>query len=245
MLVTSRVTYVADNYGAVFERLFERCAPHLAGLLVIDNLSAALVRKTLGLYLAGCRGIASTLLRNMLGLPWCRRERWFEQRRLPVRRVRSLNDAPTVRWLREQQVDLLVNLRTRCIFQQAVLSAPALGCLNVHHGLLPHQRGAMCDLWALAEGEAAGFSIHRMSATLDGGGILLRQPTSEPGEKNYARHLARTTPIEAERLADLLGRIAATGAWPPEQPNADAQAIYRQTPDHRQIRALRQAGMVL
>lgn len=51
------------------------------------------------------------------------------------------------------------------------------GTLNWHHGLAPRYRGSDCVLWAMANGEfdQVGFTIHRVSAVVDGGGVLLQR----------------------------------------------------------------------
>src|SRR5690606_15184406 len=72
----------------------------------------------------------------------------------------NINTPEALNVVRDHKIDLLLNARTRSIFKSDILQAPRLGCINIHHGLLPHQRGLMCDFWAHLENQPSGFSIH-------------------------------------------------------------------------------------
>jgi methionyl-tRNA formyltransferase len=59
-----------------------------------------------------------------------------------------------------------------------VLSAPRLGCVNVHASLLPRWRGAAPIQWALASGDAeTGVCLMQMEAGLDTGPVLALRRT--------------------------------------------------------------------
>jgi methionyl-tRNA formyltransferase len=84
------------------------------------------------------------------------------------------------------------------ILPRAVLSAPRLGCLNVHASLLPRWRGAAPIQRALLAGDSkTGITIMQMEEGLDTGPILLQQPVP-------------ITPCTT--AADLSGELAALGA---------------------------------
>src|SRR5690606_523522 len=100
-----------------------------------------------------------------------------------------------------------------CIYKRSILQAPRLGCLNVHHGLLPRYRGTMCDLYALSEGREAGFSVHVMTPKLDAGPILRRQIVGG-GTRDYLSYLRHTGPIEARVLTELVDEIENLGQLP-------------------------------
>ncbi len=62
------------------------------------------------------------------------------------------------------------------LLPQAVLDAPAQGCLNIHASLLPRWRGAAPIHRAIMAGDAeTGVCIMQMEAGLDTGPVLLRQ----------------------------------------------------------------------
>ncbi len=63
------------------------------------------------------------------------------------------------------------------ILPRAMLTAPRLGCLNVHASLLPRWRGAAPIQRALLAGDAeTGITIMQMEEGLDTGPILMQQP---------------------------------------------------------------------
>jgi len=84
------------------------------------------------------------------------------------------------------------------ILPRAILTAPRLGCLNVHASLLPRWRGAAPVQRALLAGDSeTGITIMQMEEGLDTGPILLREALPiTPG----------TT------AADLSGELAVLGA---------------------------------
>jgi methionyl-tRNA formyltransferase len=87
------------------------------------------------------------------------------------------------------------------ILPQAVLDAPARGCLNIHASLLPRWRGAAPIHRAVMAGDGeTGVCIMRMEAGLDTGPVLLREavpigPLDTTGDLH-------------DRLALLGGRLA-------------------------------------
>lgn len=86
------------------------------------------------------------------------------------------------------------------ILPQVMLTAPRLGCLNIHASLLPRWRGAAPIQRALLAGDhETGITIMQMEKGLDTGPILMQQPLSIS--------LAATTADLTEELAQLGGRL--------------------------------------
>jgi len=245
LLVSSDVTYVPRNYADVFETLLDRAGEHMAGLIVLKEFSWSLIKRTAGLYAIGCTGLASALTGNMFRLALNCRGKLFRKRGLPVRRATSMNSLEMSEWVRELRIDLIINLRTRCIYKTPILDAPRLGCINVHHGLLPEYRGTLCDLFALSENRPAGFTVHQMNERVDAGRILVKETVSEPGEKNYLSYLARTGQTEGESLARLIHEIAEQDAMPTGEPNTCQNPVFNRTPNSNVLKALRAEGMIL
>jgi methionyl-tRNA formyltransferase len=96
------------------------------------------------------------------------------------------------------QADVAVVVAYGLILPQAILDAPARGCLNIHASLLPRWRGAAPIHRAIMTGDAdTGVCIMQMEAGLDTGPVLLRE----------------VTPIgETETTAELHDRLSALGA---------------------------------
>lgn len=245
LLVTSDVTYIPRNYADVFETLLEQAGDHIVGLVVLKEFSWSLIKRTVGLYSIGCTGLASALTRNMLGLLLERRGKLFCKEHLPVKHADTMNSPEMCEWIREQHIDLIINLRTRCIYKKPILEAPRLGCVNVHHGLLPKYRGTLCDLYALNENRPAGFTIHQMNERVDAGRILAKETVSEPGEKDYLAYLTRSSKAEGEALARLIQEIVERDVLPTGEPNTCEDPVFTRTPGPEELKALRAQGMIL
>ena len=125
---------------------------------MLDNASPKLALQALGLMALGARETGWNLLANQLGRSYKRRQSAYAAHGKPVFSLPTVNCEAALALVREQRIDLIVNARTRFIYKQPILAAPPLGCLNVHHGLLPEQRGTMCDLWVARGSPRGGVS---------------------------------------------------------------------------------------
>jgi methionyl-tRNA formyltransferase len=242
LLVTSAVTFVPENYDDLVCGL-ARC-PEIGGLLMLDNRNA-IVMPVVKLLAVGGHRLAFRLLCNRFGRSVQRRRAAFAAVRKPVVTLPTINGAQAVNLVKRHGYDLIINARTRFIYKAEILAAPRLGCINVHHGLLPDERGVMCDLWALSEGRPAGFSVHRMAPKVDAGAILERVVVSDGRERDYLRYLARTSRVELELMARLLRRIADEQALT-GLPNTPSAALrLRKTPDATEFRSMLRCGLQL
>jgi methionyl-tRNA formyltransferase len=117
---------------------------------------------------------------------------------LPVRHPVSLKGAQEQADFAALNADVAVVAAYGLILPQAILSAPRLGCINVHASLLPRWRGAAPIQRAIMAGDdETGITIMRMDAGLDTGPMLL----------------TGAAPITPETTAgDLHDRLAARGA---------------------------------
>lgn len=91
---------------------------------------------------------------------------------VPIRNAQDVRDSATGDWLREQGVDLVLNVHSLHIINPSVLDAPTLGAYNLHPGPLPEWAGLHAPSWALYEGaDRYGVTLHRMTPELDAGTI--------------------------------------------------------------------------
>jgi len=243
LLVTSQVTFVPRNYDELVGAL--AACPQIGGLLVLRNRDARLLLTAGWLIGCGAWRTGTALLVNMGPASRRRRAAAYAAHRKPVWELDTINDVAAVDLVIANGFDLILNARTRFIYKNAILKAPALGCLNIHHGLLPEQRGTMCDLWALSEERPAGYTIHAMTAKIDAGGILARVRVSEGQDKHYPRYLRRACVLEAETVAEVLHTLETTGK-PALQPNVPPDnLVMRRNPDRAQLRRMIRSGMKL
>jgi methionyl-tRNA formyltransferase len=246
VITTSQVTFVPGNYKDALIGLLERRSDVICAVAFFGNLDWHLVKSLLGMYALGAPRLGSTLLKNILSLPSDPRKKAYKAKGKEVLQFKDANDPRFLEYVRREEVDLVLNMRTRSIFKDSILSAPRLGCVNVHHGILPEHRGTMCDLQALAEGRPAGFSVHKMTRKIDDGDIFARAVASTPGEKNYVNYLKKTGPTEAEVISQFLNEVRTSGGLPEGTPNTSSNIQYSKTPRTRaQVVELKAKEIVL
>lgn len=247
VVVTSQVTYVPKNYLALFEELVRDKNNLPAAIVLLDNIDKSLLKGIIGTFFLGAWRLCALLLANTFLSVFSifdRRVVLAKAMNIPVIRCKSANDQAFVDWVKSQQLDLVINARTRCIYRKAILEAPKLGCINIHHGILPQYRGTMCDLYALSEGRPAGFSIHRMNKKIDDGEIIKKVEVSKK-EKNYPQHLYQSSKIEGMALAQLIQDISQIQALPAGEENRSNDLIYTKNPGLVKVMGMKIKGIKL
>jgi methionyl-tRNA formyltransferase len=109
---------------------------------------------------------------------------------LTVRHPTSLKTADQQAEFAAFGADIAVVVAYGLILPLAVLSAPQLGCLNIHASLLPRWRGAAPIHRAIMAGDTkTGVCIMQMEQGLDTGPVLLRKEIAiAPGDTTQALH---------------------------------------------------------
>jgi methionyl-tRNA formyltransferase len=88
---------------------------------------------------------------------------------LPSERVREpgLGD-----WIREREVDLLLNVHSLFVAHEEVVRAPLIGSFNLHPGPLPEYAGLNAPSWAIYQGEPRhAVTVHWMEPGIDTGAV--------------------------------------------------------------------------
>ena len=106
------------------------------------------------------------------------------------------------------KADVAVVVAYGLILPQAVLEAPAQGCLNIHASLLPRWRGAAPIHRAVMAGDAeTGVCIMQMDAGLDTGPVLTRHAIAiEPSDTTASLH-NRLSRLGATAIVSALERF--------------------------------------
>lgn len=242
LIVTSSLTFVPENYDRMICSVIDH--PSVIGIVVLDNRSASFLLKASALILTlSAPRLGWTLLKNYFGSSLKRRQKICSQHNKKIWILKDINSEEALNLLQAEKVDLLLNARTRFIFKKSILSQPSLGCINIHHGLLPEQRGLMCDFWAHLEDQDFGFSIHQMTTKIDDGPIL--QVVKVQGDrKDYLNSLLRASEIEAQETKKLLDQISEDKSFKIIT-NTSSQVTYRKNPSLWDAYRLRRKGVKL
>ncbi len=111
------------------------------------------------------------------------------------------------------------------ILREPLLSAPPLGCLNVHASLLPRWRGVSPVTYAILHGDAwTGVSIMRMDAGVDTGPILAQRALPIHPEETAGELAEKLAGQGADLLLHTLRRLAAGQVT--AVPQDDVGAVY-------------------
>ncbi|MBF0240073.1 MAG: hypothetical protein HQM12_20415 [SAR324 cluster bacterium] len=242
LFVTSRATFVRDNYQLLFQTLTQQLASeHQLSLLIIDNLTVGVLKKIFRFILIGGWRTGCIMLKNMVTSFLKQRDRCFES----VHYVKNINHPDSIQLLKSLNPDLVFNLRTRNIYSPEVLRIPTVGCLNVHHGLLPENRGTMCNLWEMLNNQPTGFSIHWMITKVDAGDILVRYELKDIPDKNFVELTYQSSRHESEALITLIRQFENKQLPVPIKNHKLPHTRFYKDPDFQQIRQMKKRGLVL
>ena len=141
---------------------------------------------------------------------------------LEVRSPKSLKGAAEQAEFAALNADVAVVAAYGLILPQAVLDAPAHGCLNIHASLLPRWRGAAPIHRAVMAGDdETGVTIMQMEAGLDTG-PMLHKVAVPVGRKTTGELTEELAALGAAAMVTVLADLA---AFPPE-PQDNEAAIY-------------------
>jgi len=159
-------------------------------------------------------------------------QRVAEELGIEVRTPVSLKGEDEQRAFAALDLDVAVVAAYGLILPQAILDAPAMGCLNIHGSLLPRWRGAAPVQRAILAGDTeTGITIMQMEAGLDTGPMLLKSATPMDGKT-----AGELTEELAETGADLMVQYLATPSEYPAETQDDALATYAKKIEKQEAR---------
>jgi methionyl-tRNA formyltransferase len=136
------------------------------------------------------------------------------ERDIPLLDPQLVRDPAFAERIREQRVELLLNVHSLLVADAAVLGAPLVGSFNVHPGPLPRNAGLNAPSWAIAEGEARhAATVHWMTAQVDTGAIAY-ESWFDVGPKDTGLRVATACARHALPLVARLLDDAAAGSIP-------------------------------
>jgi methionyl-tRNA formyltransferase len=126
------------------------------------------------------------------------------------------------------QTDVAVIVAYGKILPQEFLSAPELGCVNVHFSLLPKYRGAAPVNWAIVNGETeTGVTTMRIVEELDAGPVLLQKATRIADDETAPQLLARLAETGADLIGETLKQLNDIEGKPQATENASFAPILK------------------
>lgn len=129
---------------------------------------------------------------------------------IPVYQPVNFKTPESVSELADLGADLMVVVAYGLILPQSVLTAPRLGCINVHASILPRWRGAAPIQRAIEAGDTeTGVTIMQMDVGLDTGDMLIKTYcpilSEDTGGSLHDKLISIGTPALLEAL-DQLGK---------------------------------------
>lgn len=130
------------------------------------------------------------------------------ERGLIVHQPSKIKTDEAISLFTKQEFDAAIVVAYGRILPPAFLSAPRLGCLNVHFSLLPKYRGAAPVNWAIVRGEqVSGVTTMLMDEGLDTGPILMQRAINIEEGETAPRLLERLSHVGADLLGETLARL--------------------------------------
>jgi methionyl-tRNA formyltransferase len=148
--------------------------------------------------------------------------------------ARSVKDPALATALRDEGVDVLLNVHSLHLVHPRVLEAPRIGSFNLHPGPLPRYAGLDAPSWAIYRGERThGVTLHWMVPELDAGPIAYQKifeiSEHDTGLSVSARCVREGLPL----IASLLETCARDPAAVPRVPQDLAlREVFRRKPPH-------------
>ncbi len=174
-----------------------------------------------------------------------------ESHGISVRTPRTLRDADAQADFAALGLDAAVVAAYGLILPAPILTAPRLGCVNIHASLLPRWRGAAPIQRALLAGDSeTGITIMAMDEGLDTGGMILCEGVAIGAETTASALHDRLAALGAALIGPALAGLAAGTLVPAPQPEegacyakkidrSDAELTWQDAAHvDRQIRAL-------
>lgn len=125
--------------------------------------------------------------------------------------------------LDELRPDVIVVTAFGKFLGRKVLSAPRLGCINVHASILPRHRGASPPAWAILCGDATtGVTIQQMVLEMDAGDVLACCTTPIEPDETAGELTLRLSTLGGDLLEEVLASLADDEVTPEPQDHGAA-----------------------
>jgi methionyl-tRNA formyltransferase len=135
------------------------------------------------------------------------------QHQLPIYQPVTLRDVSEQQKLAALDADIMVVVAYGLLLPLPVLTAPKLGCLNIHASLLPRWRGAAPIQRAILAGDSeTGVTIMQMNEGLDTGDMLYKVGCTINADDTSLTLQQKLAQIGAEALLKTLDQLSSIHA---------------------------------
>lgn len=110
----------------------------------------------------------------------------FENSFIPCFYFENHSSLITESFVKNNEIDILINAGTPRILKANLLNAPSLGIINCHPGILPYFRGCTCVEWAIYHDKPVGNTVHIMTEEIDEGPVLAKETINFLKSDNYS-----------------------------------------------------------
>lgn len=145
-------------------------------------------------------------------------------RRFPATAALTSSFWDTARHLRP---DLLLSMRSLLLVPEAGCNIATIGAFNLHTGPLPRYAGKNALNWAIYRDEREyGVTVHRMTATLDGGDIAYQQRFAMDAGETGLSLTRKCTRVGLELMKRLISDAEADPGSIPRVPQNRSERVH-------------------
>ena len=127
--------------------------------------------------------------------------------------------------LKDLAPDVIVVAAYGQILNEAILTLPKYGCINVHGSLLPKYRGAAPVQYAVWNGDKeSGVTVMQMDKGMDTGAMLSKAVVTIPEDMTGGELMDALAVAGSDALVKMLDSLAEGSAKP--EPQNEAEATY-------------------
>jgi methionyl-tRNA formyltransferase len=147
-----------------------------------------------------------------------------------------VRDADLAGWIRDERVDLLLNVHSLFVAHEDVVRAPLIGSFNLHPGPLPEYAGLNAPSWAIYRGEPRhAVTVHWMEPGIDTGAVAY-EASFDIGEDETGLSLSLRCVREGLPLLERLLVDAERGRIPAHPQDLSRRSYYgREAPQGGRI----------
>mgnify|MGYP001345696937 FL=1 len=133
---------------------------------------------------------------------------YCEKNYICIHQAVDINDIETINFIKSSKVKIIISLSSRWIFKDDIINLFDGKIFNLHHGLLPLERGGAIYPRIMNGNNILSASLHKLEAGIDTGNILYTRSQKAPEKYTIAEansiNLQISTKILSQFLKDLV-----------------------------------------